>query len=105
MDSRGWWATVHGVAKSQSQLSMHMQIDLEDIMLSETSQRKTNTVWKPLTCETQKIIQIKVYTNQKQTHKCKGKKEKQWLPKETGKGEGKIGGIELRDSKYYVDIK
>ena len=26
-----------------SQLSMHTQIDLEDIMLSETSQRKMNT--------------------------------------------------------------
>ena len=35
----------------------------------------------------------------------KGEKEKQWLPKEIGKGEGKIGGTELRDIKYYVDIK
>ena len=43
--------------------------------------------------------------NRNRLTNVRGKKEKQWLPKEIGKGEGKIGGIELRDTKYYVDIK
>ena len=48
MDRGAWWATVHGVPKSQTQLkplSMYAWMVLEGIILSEISQRKRNTVW------------------------------------------------------------
>ena len=46
MDRGAWWAAVHRVTKTQTQLkrlSTHAWMNLEGIMLSEMSQRRTNT--------------------------------------------------------------
>ena len=46
MDREAWRAVIHGVAKSQTQLSDWNELNwTEGIMLNETSQRKTNTLW------------------------------------------------------------
>ena len=44
-------------------------MDLEIIMLSEVSQRKTNIVWCHLYVESKKIVQMNLFTKQKQTHR------------------------------------
>ena len=43
-------------------------MDLEGIMLSEISQRKTNTVWYHLYVESKKYNKLVNITKQKQTH-------------------------------------
>ena len=44
-------------------------IRLEIITLSEVSQRKTNIIWYHLYVESLKMIQINLFTKQKQTHR------------------------------------
>ena len=40
-------------------------LDLENIMLNEASQIKTNIIWYHLYVESEKIIQMNMYTKQK----------------------------------------
>ena len=49
--------------------------------------------------EIEKIIQMNVYAKQEQTWDIENKLV---LPKDRGKGEGQIKGIELADTNYYV---
>ena len=42
MDRRAWWATVHGIAKSQTQLSMHTHTSLLVLL----STKENDTQWK-----------------------------------------------------------
>ena len=42
-------------------------IDLEIIILSEVSQRKTSIMWYHLQVESKKMIQMNLFTKQKQT--------------------------------------
>ena len=57
-------------------------MDLEINTLSEVSQTKTNIIQYQL-CEISKIIQMNLYTKQKQTHRHR--KQSFWLPKEKGR--------------------
>ena len=43
-------------------------MDLETIILNEISQPKTNTIWYHLHMESKDIIQINLFTKEKQTH-------------------------------------
>ena len=56
-------------------------IDLEIIILSEVSQRKTNIIRHYLHVESKKMIQMNLFTIQKQTHR---QKINFWLPKMKG---------------------
>ena len=59
-------------------------MDLEIIILSEVRQRKTNIIWYHLQVGSEKMIQMNLFTKQKQTHK---------LPKQTyGYQREKVGG-------------
>lgn len=49
--------------------------------------------------ESKKIVQMNVYAKQKQTWDIENKLV---LPKDRGKGEGQIKGIELADTNCYV---
>ena len=44
-------------------------MDLEIIILSEVRQRKTNIIWYHLYVESKKMIQMNLFTKQKQTHR------------------------------------
>ena len=44
-------------------------IDLEIVILSEVSQRKTNIIWYHLYVESKKMIQMNLFTKQKYTHR------------------------------------
>ena len=46
-------------------------IDLEIIILSEVSQRKTNIICYHLYVESKKMIQMNLFTKQEQTHRLK----------------------------------
>jgi len=43
-------------------------MDLEIIILSEVSQRKKNIIWYHLNVESKKMIQMNLFTKQKQTY-------------------------------------
>ena len=59
-------------------------MDLEIIILSEVSQTKTNIMWYHLFVESWKMIQMNLFTKQKQTHRHR---------KQTyGYQMGKVGG-------------
>ena len=82
-------------------------MDLEGIMLSEISQRKTNTVWYHLYMESKKCNRLVNITKRKKTH---GYREQtsgyQW---EEGRGRGIIGVEDwevqtIRDKISYKDI-
>ena len=47
MDSGAWWATVHGVAKSQTQLSTQTHLRRETFKCIMTGQRTTETCKVP----------------------------------------------------------
>ena len=44
-------------------------LDLQMIILSEVSQTKTNIIWYHLYVEFKKMIQMNLFTKQKQTHR------------------------------------
>ena len=46
-------------------------MDLQIIILSEVSQRKTNMIWYHLYVESKKMIQMNLFTKQKYTHRHK----------------------------------
>ena len=46
-------------------------VELEGVMLSETSQRKTNTVWYHFYVESKNYKELVHITEKKQTHKCR----------------------------------
>ena len=48
-------------------------MDLEIIQLSEVSQTKTNILWYHLYVESKKMIQMNLFTKQKQTHRHRNK--------------------------------
>ena len=45
--------------------------DLEIIIQSEVSQTKTNIIWYHLHVESKKVIQMNLFTKQKETHRCR----------------------------------
>ena len=61
-------------------------MDLDIIIVSEVSQRKTSIIWYHLYVESKKMIQMKLFTKQKQTHRLR----KQFM---VTKGKGMGGGI------------
>ena len=44
-------------------------MDLEIIILNEVRQRKTNIIWYHLLVESKKMIQMSLFTKQKQTYR------------------------------------
>ena len=62
-------------------------MDLEGIMLSEISQRKTNTVWYHLYVESKKYNRLVNMTKKKQTHRCR----EQTCGYQWGEGGGAVG--------------
>ena len=70
-------------------------MDLENIMLSEMSQRKATTVWHHIYVQSKKV-----YAKQKQTDRCR-KQTSGSQSGERGGGE-QIRGMELRDTLYCV---
>ena len=59
-------------------------MDLEVIILSEVSQRKTNIIWYHLHVESKKMTQMNLFTKRKQTHRHR----KQTYGYQRGKGGG-----------------
>ena len=59
-------------------------MDLDIVILSEVSQTKTNTIWYHLYVESKKMIQINLFTKQKQTHRPR--------KRTYGYQRGKVGG-------------
>ena len=98
MDRGAWWTTVHGVAKSRTQLSnwacAHTSIDLESI-LSEVSQKENEKYQVILLIGgIQSVTQRNLFLRQKQTHRCR----EQTCDYQRGKqGEGQIGSLGLAD--------
>ena len=58
-------------------------MDLE--MIKYVRQRKTNIIWYHFYVESKKMIQMNLFTKQKQTHRLQ---KQTWLPKGKGLGEG-----------------
>ena len=73
------------IKKNEIMASAATWMDLEIIILSEVSQtRKINIIWYHLYVESKKMIQMDLFTKQKQTHS---------LQKQTyGYQRGKVGG-------------
>ena len=63
-----------------------MLMDLENIMLSEISQRKTNTIWFHLYVESKKTKQMNVYTKTEADSQIN--ETHYWLAVGREKGEG-----------------
>ena len=59
-------------------------MDTEIVILSKTSQTKTNPIWYHLYVESKKMIQVNLFTKHKQTHRHR---------KMHGYRRGKLGGI------------
>ena len=57
------------IKKSKTMPFAATWMDLEIIILSEVSQRETNFIWYHLYVESKKMIQMNLFTKQKQTHK------------------------------------
>ena len=73
-------------------------MDLEGIMLSEISQRKTNTVCYHLYAESTKYNKLVTITKKKQTHRYREQTSGyQWGE---GRGEGQYRGRGLRGTNY-----
>ena len=72
-------------------------MDLEGIMLSEISQRKTNTVYY-LYVESKKIKHIHEY-NKKEIHRYRAQTSGYQWGEESGEGQDRGKG--LRGTKYY----
>ena len=72
--------------------------DLEGIMLSEINQRQIlydiTYIWNL------KIIQMNLYTKQKQTHRHR--KQTHGYQRVEGEGEGQTGSMGLTDAHYHV---
>ena len=66
-------------------------MDLEIIILSEVRQRKTNIIWYHLYVESKKMIQMNLFTKQKQTHRHR----KQIYGYQMGKSGGVCGRDKL----------
>ena len=60
-------------------------MDLEIIILTEESQRKTNIIWYHLYVESKKVIQMNLFVKQKQTPDLENKL---MVTKRKGRGEG-----------------
>ena len=76
-------------------------MDLEDIMLSEISQRKTNTIWYHLHVKSKKIQQTSKY-NKYQADSLTDIENELEVTVGRGKGEGQYKGGTIGDSNYYV---
>ena len=59
-------------------------MDLEIIILTKVRQKKTNIIWYCLYVESKKMVQMNLFTKQKQTHKHR----KQTHGYQRGKGGG-----------------
>ena len=46
-------------------------MDVEIVILSEVSQRNRNIIWYSLYVESKEIIQMKLFTKQKETHRLR----------------------------------
>ena len=75
-------------------------VDLEIIILSEESQRKTNIIWYHLYVESKKMIQMNIFIKQKETHRLR----KQTDGYQRGKVEGGRETQEGGDMGIYVYI-
>ena len=77
-------------------------MDLEIIILSEVSQRdKHKYCMISLLCGIfKKIVQMNLYTKQKQTHRHR--KQTYGCQKGGGMGKGWIGSLGLADANYYI---
>ena len=64
------WNTTHPLKKNEIVPFVATWMDLENIMLSEIRQKKTNTTWYH-SCEICKDNTMNVYTEQKQTYRQK----------------------------------
>ena len=74
-------------------------MDLEIIIVSKVSQKKTNTIWYHLYVEPKILHKWVLSMKQKQTHRNReqthgGQGEEHW--------EGRIGSLELADANYYI---
>ena len=77
MDRGAWQVTVHRVTKNRTQLSnFHFQV----------RQRKINIIWYHLFVESFKMIQMNLFTKQKQTHRHKKTILQLWKGKRWGRG-------------------
>ena len=63
-------------------------MNLEMIVLGEVSQRKTNIIWYRLYVESKKMIQMNLFTEQKQTHRLR--KQTYGYQSEKGVGRDKL---------------
>ena len=73
-------------------------MDPEIITLSEVSQRKTNIMWYHLYVESKKMIQMNLFTKQKQTHRHR----KQTYGYQGERWGGWIKSLGLADTNYYI---
>ena len=62
-------------------------MDLEIVILNEVSQRKTNIIWYHLHADSKKMIQMNLFTKQKQIHRLG-----EWTYGSGGEGEGWVEG-------------
>ena len=74
-----------------------MWMDLEGIMLSEISQRKTNTVWYHLYVESKKYNRLVNITKKRQTHRYRAQTSGY-----QGGGEGHYRGRGVGGANYWV---
>ena len=72
-------------------------MDIEMIIFSEVSQTKTNIIYYHLHVKSKKMIQMNLFTKQKQTHRQKTNLK---LPKEKGEIHWKFGINTY--TKYYI---
>ena len=73
--------------------------DLEIIILSEVSQRKTSTIWYHLYVES-KVWHKWTFLKKKQTHRCR--EETYGCQGGVGVGEGWSGNLGLAVTNYYI---
>ena len=70
------------------------RMDPEIVILSEVSQTKTNITWYRLYVESKKMVQMNLFTKQKNSHRCR---------KQTyGYPGGKWGGDKLGDWDWHI---
>ena len=70
-------------------------MDLEDVMISEISQKKASTIWYHLYVKYKKYNKLVDITKKKQTHKYREQTTQQF-PVETDKEEGQYRGRGLK---------
>ena len=78
-------------------------MDLEIVIQSEVSQRKTNIIYYHLYVESRKMVQMNLFAKQKQSHRCR----KQTYGYQGGKGGGGMNweiGIDIYTLVYMKQV-